>query len=430
MSGEVLIKAERLGKKYCRSLKRSLWYGVKDVTHSLLSWSVAEGQRAAATAVGLPELRKDEFWAIRDVSFEVRRGQCLGLVGHNGAGKSTLLKILNSLNRPDAGQVTLRGRVGALIELSAGLNPILTGRENIYNQAALLGFTNRQTQAKFDAIVEFSELEDFLDMPLQNYSSGMKVRLGFAVCSQMEPDVLLIDEVLAVGDVAFRFKCLNAIGELMKRSAVIFVTHAMPQVHRICNDIIVLNHGSVAYQGSDIAQGVREYMSLFRGGEQTVAGTGEAKVLALRMSNQQRSAGLGETLEADFGSPLTITARVKIEGAHERLRLEFLLWNAEMLPVMELMTEDLLGCPFDVPPSSEVEITAHVPRLEINSGQYTLSIIVTDMNHSQVQCRHGNAAFLKVHAATPSGAHMISVADWSIRTCGSRDEVVALQRQA
>ena len=146
-----------------------------------------------------PNLRKDEFWAVRDVSFEVRRGECLGLIGHNGAGKSTLLKMLNSLNRPDSGRITMRGRVGALIELNAGFNPILTGRENIYNQAALLGFSKKETDAKFDAIVDFSEIEEFLDMPVQNYSSGMRVRLGFAVAAQMEPDILLIDEVLAVG---------------------------------------------------------------------------------------------------------------------------------------------------------------------------------------------------------------------------------------
>lgn len=268
MNDDVLIRAEHVSKKFCRSLKRSLWYGAQDVARSLLPWgapSSADHDESLAD-FRLPPLREDEFWAVRDVSFEVRRGECLGLIGHNGAGKSTLLKILNSLNRPDTGRITMRGRVGALIELSAGFNPILSGRENIYNQASLLGFTRQEIDSKFDAIVDFSELEEFLDMPLQNYSSGMKVRLGFAVSSQMEPDVLIIDEVLAVGDVSFRYKCLNAIGELMKSAAVIFVTHSVPLVFRICNEVMVLDHGSPTFMGRDVAEGVRIYLSMVDGG--------------------------------------------------------------------------------------------------------------------------------------------------------------------
>ena len=144
---EILIKAEHVSKKFCRSLKRSLWYGAKDVARSLVPWGAHSKDDYDEHLAGfrLPPLREDEFWAVRDVSFEVRRGECLGLIGHNGAGKSTLLKMLNSLNRPDAGRITMRGRVGALIELSAGFNPILTGRENIYNQAALLGFSRQET---------------------------------------------------------------------------------------------------------------------------------------------------------------------------------------------------------------------------------------------------------------------------------------------
>ncbi len=149
----------------------------------------------------------------------------------------------------------MRGRVAAFIELNAGFNPVLTGRDNIFNQASLLGFTRQEALAKFDAIVDFSEVGDFLDMPVQNYSSGMKVRLGFAVAIQMEPDILIIDEVLAVGDVAFRFKCLNAIGKMMKSSAVIFVTHTMPQIFHVCSDVLVLDRGRPSYQGGDAFSG-------------------------------------------------------------------------------------------------------------------------------------------------------------------------------
>ena len=202
MSEEVLIKAEHVSKKFCRSLRRSLVYGVQGVLHSLNPFSAGQQEQDLIRPVLDQELRRDEFWSLRDVSFEVRRGECLGLIGHNGAGKSTLLKILNGLIRPDRGRVTMRGRVGAMIELGAGFNPLLTGRENIYNQAALLGFTAAEVTTKFSDIVDFSEIEHAIDMPLQNYSSGMKIRLGFSVFAQLEPDILLIDEVLAVGTTA------------------------------------------------------------------------------------------------------------------------------------------------------------------------------------------------------------------------------------
>ncbi|MGH6820931.1 MAG: ABC transporter ATP-binding protein, partial [Methylocella sp.] len=188
MTDEVLVKAEGVSKKFCCSLKRSLWYGVQDVATEVLG---REGNHA--------ELRKNEFWAVQDVSFELKRGECLGLIGPNGAGKSTLLRMLNGLIRPDKGRITMKGRIGALIDLGLGFNPILTGRENVYINGSLLGFSKKEIDHKFDAIVDFAEIGEFIHTPVQNYSSGMKLRLGFAVCAQMEPDVLIIDEVLAVG---------------------------------------------------------------------------------------------------------------------------------------------------------------------------------------------------------------------------------------
>ena len=231
MSEEVLIKVEGLGKKFCKDLKKSLQYGVQDVVRSMVGKSSKH------------DLRKGEFWALKDINFELKRGECLGLLGHNGAGKSTLLKVLNGLIKPDEGKVTIQGRVGALIELGAGFNPILTGRENIYNNASVLGFSKEETDDKLEDIIEFSEIREFIDTPVQNYSSGMKVRLGFAIAAQMEPDVLFIDEVLAVGDMGFKLKCLNRIDELMKTSAVIFVSHTMPMVSRVCSHVMFMDHG-------------------------------------------------------------------------------------------------------------------------------------------------------------------------------------------
>lgn len=248
---EVLVKVEGLSKKFCKDLKTSLWYGVKDL------WGSVTGNKNERL------LRPKEFWAVKDISFEVRRGECLGLIGHNGAGKSTLLKILNGLINPDAGKVTIKGRVGALIELGAGFNPILSGRENIYNNGAILGFSKKEINSKLDEIIAFAELEEFIDMPVQNYSSGMKVRLGFAVAAQMEPDVLIIDEVLAVGDLGFVLKCFKTIDTILPRTAVIFVSHNMPMVSRICTSIILMDMGVAKYQGEDVAKGIDLYYTRF-----------------------------------------------------------------------------------------------------------------------------------------------------------------------
>jgi lipopolysaccharide transport system ATP-binding protein len=413
MSDEILVAAEHVSKKFCRSLKRSLWYGVKDVGSALNPFVNKSSSKSA-----VPDLRPDEFFAVQDVSFELRRGECIGLIGHNGAGKSTLLKILNGLLPPDGGRITIRGRVAALIELNAGFNPILTGRENIYTEAALLGFSREETDAKFDAIVDFAEIGDFLDTPVQNYSSGMRVRLGFAVAAQMEPDVLIIDEVLAVGDVAFRFKCLNRIGELMRSAAVIFVSHTMPQIFRLCDEVIVLDHGKVTYQGSNIAEGVGVYLSLFSHAEETVTGSGEVLVKDLSVCSGNVSAKLGDTIRLPFGSPLTF--EVELEGAAGlQASAQFLLWNAEMLPVMDVMAEELSGRRFDFPASGLTRIKATLPRTEINAGQYSLSVIVAAPGHERVYCRHDNAAYIQVDAGTASGAHILSIAKWNVTDINS-----------
>jgi lipopolysaccharide transport system ATP-binding protein len=248
--GEVLVRVENVSKKFCRSLKRSLWYGLQDAATELT------GRKSDHA------LRKDEFWAINNVSFELRRGECLGLIGPNGAGKSTLLKMLNGLIKPDRGRIEIHGRVGALIELGTGFNPVLTGRENIYNNAAVLGLKKTSVDCKLEAIIEFAEVKDFIDMPVQSYSSGMKVRLGFAVAAQLEPDVLIIDEVLAVGDMGFRNKCYSTIDKLISQAAVILVTHNMEAMTRIATKSLVLNSGYNLFEGVPI-EASSQYSELF-----------------------------------------------------------------------------------------------------------------------------------------------------------------------
>jgi lipopolysaccharide transport system ATP-binding protein len=247
-----LIRVEGVSKKFCRSLKRSLLYGVQDVVSELNPFSKSSSSQRR------DDLRQGEFWAVSDVSFELRRGECLGLIGHNGAGKTTLLRMLNGLIKPDGGRVEMRGKVGALIALGAGFNPILSGRENVYVNAAVLGLSKREIDAQFDEIVEFAEIGDFIDAPVQSYSSGMQVRLGFAVATALQPDVLLLDEVLAVGDASFRHKCYARIHKIIKNCAVILVSHSMDSIGAICSSVGFMDHGKFELF-PDVTEGITTY---------------------------------------------------------------------------------------------------------------------------------------------------------------------------
>ncbi len=245
MSDDILIRAEGVSRKFCRDLKRSLWYGVQDTLGDFL------GHDAADTP-----LRRDEFWAVDDVSFELRRGECLGLIGGNGAGKTTLLKMLNGLIKPDRGRIEMRGRVGALIALGAGFNPVLTGRENIYVNGAVLGLSKKEIDAKYDEIVDFADIGEFIDAPVQSYSSGMQVRLGFAVAIAVRPEILLLDEVLAVGDINFQAKCFNTLARFRDQgTSFILVSHNMHMMARYSQEVLYLTHGRVAHSG-DVATGL------------------------------------------------------------------------------------------------------------------------------------------------------------------------------
>lgn len=287
---DVLVRAEHVSKKFCRNLKKSLWYGLQDVGAELnpfrrrsgtpLSPAVTDlaggaGSPGDGPAPGLPSvteplpdavlLRPGEFWANDDISFELRRGECLGLIGHNGAGKTTLLKMLNGLIKPDRGRITMRGRVGALIALGAGFNPILTGRENIYVNGAVLGMNKSEIDAKMDEIIDFAGIRDFIDAPVQSYSSGMAVRLGFAIAVKTQPDVLLLDEVLAVGDVGFQAKCFNAIAEFRKKgTAFILVSHNMHMIARYSDRVLYLKKGRVDFSG-DHEDGIQRFVSDMHG---------------------------------------------------------------------------------------------------------------------------------------------------------------------
>ncbi len=207
------------------------------------------------------ELREREFWAIRDVSFQVERGEALGIIGPNGAGKSTALKLLSGILRPDRGRISVSGRLSALIEVGAGFHPDLTGRENIYLNGAILGMKRKEMDGKLDEIVAFSELSEFLDTPVKRYSSGMYARLGFSVAAHVDPDILLVDEVLSVGDWAFQRKCLEKMEAFVKKGVtIIFISHNLQAVMNLCTRALLLRKGSVVEAGST-GEVVRRYLS-------------------------------------------------------------------------------------------------------------------------------------------------------------------------
>ena len=236
------------------------------------TWRCATCSRAARAAPGAarrtwraaaPSWRAtatEEFWALKDVSFEVKRGEVLGIIGRNGAGKSTLLKILSRITEPSEGRVTIKGRVASLLEVGTGFHPELTGRENIYLNGAILGMTRAEIKRKFDEIVAFAEVEKFLDTPVKRYSSGMYVRLAFAVAAHLEPEILVVDEVLAVGDAEFQKKCLGKMSEVASGGrTVLFVSHNMAAVTSLCSRAVLLVGGKLGRQG-DVAETVGAYL--------------------------------------------------------------------------------------------------------------------------------------------------------------------------
>ncbi|MDR4498205.1 MAG: ABC transporter ATP-binding protein [Candidatus Scalindua sp.] len=250
---DVVIKVEGASKKYCRTIKHTMLYGATDLTRSFFGLN-HHGE----------ELRNGEFWAVSNVSFQLKRGQCLGIIGPNGSGKSTILKMLNGIFMPDKGRIEINGRVGALIEVGAGFHPLLTGRENIYVNGSILGMMKSEIDKKFNEIVEFAGIGNFIDSPVKHYSSGMHVRLGFAIAVHCDPDILLVDEVLAVGDANFRNKCFKKFLEFKSAgTSVIMVTHDMEPIVRYCDQAILLQHGIATLTGKP-SEITSQYVSTIR----------------------------------------------------------------------------------------------------------------------------------------------------------------------
>jgi len=257
---DLVIKVENLGKKYLishqaqrhrNSLRDAITNNARRITQNILS---PFGRKESDPAT-------EEFWALKDVSFEVKQGEAIGIIGRNGAGKSTLLKILSRITEPTSGRFHVKGRVASLLEVGTGFHPELTGRENIFLNGAILGMTRQEIKSKFDEIVVFSEIEKFLDTPVKRYSSGMYVRLAFSVAAHLESEILLVDEVLAVGDMAFQKKCLGKMDDIGKEGrTVLFVSHNMLTIKKLCTKGFLLEEGQVSIR-DDIGPVLNKYLS-------------------------------------------------------------------------------------------------------------------------------------------------------------------------
>ena len=289
----VAIRVDRLSKQYRIGMQKAHYQTFR------------EALTAAAFApfrwfVNTRDQERNTIWALKDVSFEIAHGQAVGIIGRNGAGKSTLLKILSRITKPTRGRAEIFGRVGSLLEVGTGFHPELTGRENIYLNGAILGMHRKEIERKFDEIVAFSEIEKFLDTPVKYYSSGMYVRLAFAVAAHLEPEILLVDEVLAVGDAQFQKKCLGKMGDVAKGGrTVLFVSHNMQAVRSLCNEAFLLDAGGLVSRG-DAQSIIREYMasqSLSKGevvwDPETAPGNSEARLISIRVLS-----GAGEVQES------------------------------------------------------------------------------------------------------------------------------------
>ncbi len=364
------VRTESLGKLYTLG-ERQDWYGtLRDRMGGVLASPLRALRGERDSSVGAATL-----WALRDVSFELQQGEVLGIIGRNGAGKSTLLKILSRITRPTAGWAQVRGRVGSLLEVGTGFHPELTGRENVFLNGAILGMPAEHIRRRFDEIVAFAELEQFLDTPVKRYSSGMYMRLAFSVAAHLEPDVLVVDEVLAVGDAAFQKKCLGKMEDVSREGrTVLFVSHNMPSVARLCDRALLLDRGRVVADGP-AANVVGQYLHGSADGSaqrtwqdlQAAPGTSAMRLTSVGVFDRQAR----PVTVAPVSEPLTIEIGYRVARPGERFRC-----------VVGLNTQGV--CAFSTLEPLEAihpEIGYYVSRVTVPGdflaeGEYTLDVSI------------------------------------------------------
>jgi len=314
--------------------------------------------------------RKEDFWALKDVSFSVQRAEALGIIGHNGAGKSTILKLLSRITTPSAGEIMINGRLSALIEVGSGFHPELTGRENIYLNGSILGMLRREITKKLDSIVEFAELRQFIDTPVKRYSSGMYVRLGFSIAAHLDPDILLLDEVLAVGDAAFQQKCIQRITELKKSgTTIVFISHDLRAVQKLCDRVVLLKGGQIEADGDP-----RETIALYESSSRNLhaqerAGTSkeasrEAVVKSLSFYNDENE----ECLAFETGMPMKAVLKYEVRKPLVDVIFEVQFYSQENR-LCSFFSSETLGEKINLEPG-EGSITFDCTSVGLGPGVY------------------------------------------------------------
>jgi len=375
---DIVIRVENLSKRYLIGQREPY----KTLRDTLAERFTAPFRALASSQLHTTSPNGNIVWALRDVSFEVKHGEVIGVIGRNGAGKSTLLKILSRITEPTAGRAMLHGRVGSLLEVGTGFNPELTGRENIFLNGAILGMRRREIERKFDEIVAFAELEKFIDTPVKRYSSGMYMRLAFSVAAHLEPEILIVDEVLAVGDVQFQKKCMGKMGDVVQQGrTILFVSHNMSAIRTLCENTIWLEEGQVRAQGSS-NEIVQHYLEASLSHSQSSDGF---------VSIQAREDRIGEgILRLKYirflDSNLRCTSRLKTGqaasiaigySAAEGVRLDNVLVGFTLSSARQEFTgycqNDISGNGFQgLPPNGEFRCT--FPKLPLTPGTYTLNV--------------------------------------------------------
>ena len=365
--------------------------------------------------------QEELFYALGGVSFDVAPGEALGIIGSNGAGKSTLLKLISRITAPTEGEININGRVASLLEIGTGFHPELTGRENIFLNGAIMGMTRAETKARMGEILEFSEIEKFIDTPVKRYSSGMTVKLGFAVAANLDPDILICDEVLAVGDAAFQQKCLNKMSDVAKGGhAVLYVSHNMRTVSQLCNRVICLDHGRITYDGAPQA-GIERYVG---------AGTGSSGRADL--NNIDRAPGMGEfarlewaentqapEIEQDPDGETAIRVGLWSDGSCRDIRVRA-TWSAGdyAIGTSESMAMDL--------PMGRHALYVRVPLEMLSGGEYALRLEISGRSKGGVQVLDSVSHALRIKLKDDRSLNMGIVWDsgyWgNIRVKGARIE--------
>jgi lipopolysaccharide transport system ATP-binding protein len=380
MTQDLVISARQLGKRYSR--------GKRFIPHNSMRDAVVAG--IGALFGGKSEKGSGAFWALQDASFDIARGENVGIIGLNGAGKSTLLKILSRIVTPTTGYARVTGRLGALLEVGTGFHGELTGRENTYLYGAILGMSRAEVARKFDDIVEFSEIAEFIDTPVKRYSSGMYVRLAFAVAAHLDPDILLLDEVLAVGDFTFQRKCMDFARQLeQKGSTILFVSHNMFSIKTMCQRVIYLKHGRVVFDGAT-DEALRIYESDSRLASAPWFETPDNPSIAITDVQLFDEAGELRTM-FDFGERVKVRVRYHAPKLVEAPHFLFSFTRADEILCCNFSSfSDKVDLPRVV---GEGVIELLTPPLKLVSDRYTVSIVVRERGYNHILCAQVGAAF-------------------------------------